>query len=229
MRTGRPTKYPQLNKELLRRLYLEDEKSVPMIGKELNIPTNTIRHYLERYNIKQRNVSEAHRIAIKYGIIKGVQLTLSKKQLYNLYWEQKYTLGDIAKTVGCSTDRVKREMEKQGIPRRTVAEAYKLSFQKGRRGNGGRFQDKRDGYVLILRHEHPKADYRGYVREHILAWEQANNKPLPDGWVVHHINGIRDDNRHENLLGLPKREHHYALQMQAQQKRIRELEAELEH
>ncbi len=227
MRTGRPLAHKILSKELIHRLYREEEKSVPEISRQLAIPTNTIRHYMERWGIPQRNAGEAHRIAIKRGIIKGVQLTLSKEELYDLYWKQNYTLGDIAKQVGCCIDRVKRQMQKLNIPRRTVSEAYKLAFIKGRKGNGGRHYDRRGGYVYILQPTHRLTDYRGYVREHVLVWEQAHARELPDGWCVHHINGIRDDNRPENLLGLPKRNHHYALKMQAQQKRIRELESEI--
>ena len=70
-------------------------------------------------------------------------------------------------------------------------------------------------FVLSLSLAH--SDYLGLV----------NNKSLPDDWVIHHINGIRNDNRPENLLGLPKYNHHYALKMQAQQGRIRKLEAEI--
>ncbi len=229
MRTGRPPKYPYLTKELVRDLYWEKERSVPQISREIEVPINTIRHFMERTNILQRNASEAHCIAIKYGVIRGVQLTLSKKQLYNLYWEQKYTLGDIAKTVGCSTDRVKREMEKRGIPRRTVSEAQNLAYETGRRIKRGRFQSNRDGYIHILNPKHHRATKAGWVLEHILVWEKTNEQLIPRGWVVHHLNGIKGDNKPENLLGMPRRDHNSQLQLKAMRQRIRELEATLEH
>lgn len=71
--------------------------------------------------------------------------------------------------------------------------------------------------------EHPRADSKGYVFEHIVVWEEAHGKPLPEGWQVHHLNGITDDNRPQNLVGLPDKKHRRIFDAKA--KRIQELEA----
>jgi len=42
--------------------------------------------------------------------------------------------------------------------------------------------------------------------EHRLIWEQANG-PIPEGHVIHHVNGIRDDNCPENLALMTRGEH----------------------
>ncbi len=83
------------------------------------------------------------------------------------------------------------------------------------------------GYIRLLLPEHPRADKRGYVCEHILVWEKATGKSLPKGWVVHHLNGIRGDNRPVNLVALPDKKHRYILDAKA--KRIQELEALLKN
>lgn len=44
------------------------------------------------------------------------------------------------------------------------------------------------------------------VSEHRHVWEQANG-PIPDGYVIHHINGNALDNRLENLAMLTSAEH----------------------
>lgn len=55
------------------------------------------------------------------------------------------------------------------------------------------------GYVLIRQPGHPRATRQGYVFEHIVVMEQLLGRFLVDGENVHHRNGVRDDNRPENL------------------------------
>ena len=59
---------------------------------------------------------------------------------------------------------------------------------------------KDDGYRLVHRRGHPLADSKGYVREHRLVAQEALGKPLPRTAVLHHVNGVRDDNRRSNLV-----------------------------
>ena len=41
---------------------------------------------------------------------------------------------------------------------------------------------------------------------HVIVWERSNG-PLPEGMVVHHINGDPTDNRAENLVAMSHRDH----------------------
>jgi hypothetical protein len=80
----------------------------------------------------------------------------------------------------------------------------KLSLQRrgelNHRWKGGRF--KSNGYIYRWSPEHPfamKCSSKMYVLEHRLIMEDKLGRHLKNGEVVHHINGIRDDNRIENL------------------------------
>lgn len=83
------------------------------------------------------------------------------------------------------------------------------------------------GYIKILAPNNFRADKRGYVQEHIVVWENYHKKALPKGWIVHHLNGIKNDNRPENLLAIPQRQHSSWLVMKAQAERIKELEQQI--
>lgn len=90
---------------------------------------------------------------------------------------------------------------------------------------GGRIVD--GGYIRVHRPGHPRANQSGYVLEHILVWEKFHRRPLPLGWVIHHLNGTKSDNRPHNLVGLLRAQHHAELVNQALKQRIRELETQV--
>ena len=65
----------------------------------------------------------------------------------------------------------------------------------------------RKGYALEYLPDHPRADKRGFVLAHIIAYEKHTGTRVPDGCVVHHINGLKTDNRPENLTMMTASEH----------------------
>jgi hypothetical protein len=56
------------------------------------------------------------------------------------------------------------------------------------------------GYVLLTGYvDHPNAMGRGQILEHVLVMSEQLGRPLYENEQVHHKNGVRADNRPENL------------------------------
>lgn len=70
----------------------------------------------------------------------------------------------------------------------------------GANGNwkGGRIRHKK-GYVMVRAPDHPRVSKSPYVFEHILVMERLLGRFLTPDESVHHLNGVADDNRPENL------------------------------
>ncbi len=67
----------------------------------------------------------------------------------------------------------------------------------GKRRSGGRFVDCW-GYVMVRTSN--RAGAKAYTPEHVLVAQNTLNRKLQKGERVHHINGLKNDNRPENLI-----------------------------
>ncbi len=61
------------------------------------------------------------------------------------------------------------------------------------------YRYKHAGYILLQRPDHPNASKQGKVFEHVVVMSEALGRPLLESETIHHKNGIKDDNRPENL------------------------------
>jgi len=87
----------------------------------------------------------------------------------------------------------------RGTPRRFI-NGHHLRGALSPRWKGGRVSDGYMGYIRIFMPDHPRANARGYVSEHILVASTALGRPIPVTAVVHHHNGVESDNRNSNLV-----------------------------
>lgn len=63
------------------------------------------------------------------------------------------------------------------------------------------------GYVMVYEPEHPNKSFHGWQYEHRLVVEAVIGRYLASDEAVHHINGVKDDNRPENLEAMDANDH----------------------
>lgn len=144
-----------------------------------------------------------------------------KNQMKTLY-EQGYSFFDIGQKYSCQSETIRYHLKKTGIAFRSrgmqtqIARA-KYSREKHHSWKGGKYLDH--GYWKILMWEHPNHDNDGYIAEHRFLMEEFLKKTDPSHpalednylskqWIVHHKNGVKTDNRLENLEVMPRNQHH---------------------
>lgn len=76
------------------------------------------------------------------------------------------------------------------------------------RWKGGKYIDNK-GYVYIFAPDHPRARSNGgkYIQEHRLVMEKHLKRRLKDNELVHHINGVKSDNKVKNLRLVTRHNH----------------------
>lgn len=197
-------------------LYHGQGKTTKQIAQQCHRSQETIRSLLHNFDIE-----------IKDSYKRIASLRPPKEVLEELYLQKHQSTVQISTKFNTTPRSVLDWLKSYDIPRRTLSEAAKLREPtKGRTIRLKKRKVSYQGYVFVYDPHHPRADHNGYVREHILVWERFHNKSLPTGWVVHHLNGIKSDNRPENLVAMTKARH--IDQAAPYKKRIRQLEIEIE-
>jgi transposase len=135
----------------------------------------------ERFGVSKKLIMDYMN---KFGLKRNPQkIPLNVSEIARLFRNGK-PIKELAQKYSVSEKTIKSRLWEQGIQTDTYHKGYTI---------------KHNGYVLIYKPEHPRADKRGYIPEHTLVMEQDIGRYLKPNEVVHHINGIKNDNRIENL------------------------------
>ncbi len=103
--------------------------------------------------------------------------------------------------------------------------SIKTEFKKGQNTGENNYNWKggikkhMSGYVWKLQKNHPFADKNGYVLEHRLVMEKHFGRFLEPQEEIHHINGIKNDNRMKNLKLFSNKSIHMKEEMTEERKK----------
>lgn len=103
------------------------------------------------------------------------------------------------------TDIHKRRFPQESLE--SIRSSRKKYSMKNHPGWKGGRRKNHAGYIEIKKPNHHRTRKNGYVFEHILVAEEMIGRKLKPNEHVHHINGIKTDNRPENLKVLDAGEH----------------------
>ena len=87
---------------------------------------------------------------------------------------------------------------KRGRDKVRLKKGLPLDYDFGIR-KAGMGSIRKEGYKVISKKNHPNARKDGIIFEHVFIMSEYLGRSLIKGESVHHKNGIRDDNRIENL------------------------------
>lgn len=161
------------------RLYVEEKIPVDKIAEILGCCTFTVCKRLRWAGVK---VDPKRRI----------RLEIDKETLRELYVNQRMTLAQIAKMLGCGVFPVRRA-------RREARIRLRPNTGKGsRHWKGGKIIYH--GFMYVYNPLAGRNGRHGYIGKHRLIASKALGRVLNKGEMVHHIDGDKLNNRKSNLL-----------------------------
>lgn len=131
-----------------------------------------------------------------------------KRKPFTEKWKKNISLASKGRKHSEET-KIKISLATKGKPK---SEQMKKRLSESRQGSKHPLwkdgKHKSHGYISVTKRDHPFASKMGKVPEHRLVMEKSLGRYLEPEEVVHHINGVLDDNRIENLKLFPNNKIH---------------------
>ncbi|MBM7661697.1 putative transcriptional regulator [Bacillus mesophilus] len=179
-----------LTSEFLSKQY--PNKTVTEIAKMIGCSRNVVDKYLIRYGLY------TYKKLPRGGLLNSVADKLSYEYLVNIHKEME--VKEIAKVTGCAPSTVRKYLHLHGLSIKNS----RLGKTKGAKNPNWKGGWSRNGYKFVQDPQSGKSK-----REHVLVIETFIGRELYVDEVVHHLNGVRDDNRLDNLLLMTKKQHDF--------------------
>jgi hypothetical protein len=129
------------------------------------------------------------------------------------YWKSKEGIKQSQETINKRNKKLKKVVHTEDWNKKVSDSKIR---EKNPMWNGGIYKTTH-GYLMIKFSEHPFADRQGYIQEHRLKVEVKIGRYLTKEEKIHHINGIKTDNRIENLMLFPNDSKHHKFHQKIKQ------------
>lgn len=120
-------------------------------------------------------------------------IPIAKELLEQMYLVEDLPVTKVAELLDVAKSTVWHWLKDYGIPVKAPATQSEV-----RDGNG---------YIMVYMPGHHRANAVGRVKRSVLVWEKASGRPMPDDMMPHHANGVKDDDRPENIAAMTRVEH----------------------
>lgn len=180
--------------EVLNDLFVKNRTSMKSAVKILNMSPATIRTKLK-----------------ENGIVLMTKKDYPNKEQIESFYNEGASVEGVANSFGISLGTMRRIMYKYNIKIRSIKETWALRYSKDRSwalcGRTGRTVAPK-GYIYINANTFEPEEYELFkpmmkkgnqIFEHRVVMARHLGRPLDQKEVIHHKNGVKDDNRLENL------------------------------
>lgn len=178
--------------DLLRRLYVDEKRSLESLLELFHTSYPSLTRWLRELGIPRRGLLESSR-----------RRDLDPQVVKEMYVDRMMTFAEIQRELKTSAGPIRRALKAAQAAVRSCGPQE----HRKRKPVHERVFDKQ-GYALVKRPDHPRANRRGYVREHILSAETKLGRPVQPHEVVHHEDEVKSNNAPENLGLFPSRGEH---------------------